>query len=115
MIVLATKDLVVAKSGKEILRQVSLTLEAGRIVGLLGPSGAGKTTLLRAIVGRQKITSGSVTVLGQPAGTPALRRDIGYMTQGLAMYPDLTVAENLQFFASMTSTPKDRVQKVLQQ
>jgi len=111
--VLDVKDLAVVKQGKSILKDITLRVEAGRVVGLLGPSGAGKTTLMRTIVGRQKISGGHVNVLGQPAGSGALRKDIGYMTQGLAIYPDLTVEENLKFFAVMTNSPKSRVHQVL--
>ncbi|HTE22094.1 MAG TPA: ABC transporter ATP-binding protein [Candidatus Limnocylindria bacterium] len=111
--VISIKNLTVVKDGKDILRDISLQLTPGRIIGLLGPSGAGKTTLIRTIAGRQKITSGSVEVLDQPAGAAALRKDIGYMTQGVAIYPDLTVAENLRYFAVMTDAPKGRIGEVL--
>lgn len=85
---------------------VSLTIPAGHITGCLGPSGAGKTTLIRAVVGRQRPTSGHVTVLGLPAGSPALRRQVSYMTQAPSVYPDLTVAENLAYFAAMVDVPR---------
>lgn len=88
------------------LKNVSVELPAGKAVGLIGPSGAGKTTLIRSIVGRQRLTSGSITVFGQPAGSPELREQVSYMTQELSVYPDLTVRENLSYFATMTGQPR---------
>lgn len=112
---ISIKKLFITKGGKDILRDISVDLDSGRVIGLLGPSGAGKTTLIRTIVGRQKITSGNVDVLGKPAGTKELRSDVSYMTQGIAIYPDLTAEENLRFFAIMTNTPKSRVSEVLKE
>lgn len=74
-------------------------MPAGKITGLLGPSGSGKTTLMRAIMGIQLVASGTVTVLGEPAGDPGLRRRIGYVTQAPSVYSDLTVRENADYFA----------------
>jgi ABC-2 type transport system ATP-binding protein len=73
----------------------------GRITGLLGPSGSGKTTLMRAIVGVQKITSGTLSVLGRPAGSATLRHDVGYVTQGASVYGDLSVEANVKYFGAM--------------
>jgi ABC-2 type transport system ATP-binding protein len=92
---------VVYKSGFKALDGVDLELQAGKITGFIGPSGAGKTTLVRVLVGRQKITSGQATVLGRPAGSGSLRGQFSYMTQSLSVYPDLTVTENLDYFAHM--------------
>lgn len=78
-------------------------------MGLIGPSGAGKTTLIRAIVGRQHITQGTVTVLGKPAGTPALRSRLSYMTQENSVYPDLTVRQNLRYFATMFGLKRNAI------
>ncbi len=85
----------------EALHDVTLELPEGRITGLIGPSGAGKTTLMRVIVGRQKFGHGEVRVLGHPAGSPALRPRMRYMTQELSVYSDLTLEENLRYFARM--------------
>jgi ABC-2 type transport system ATP-binding protein len=93
--------LVVRRGGRVILHGISCQLPTGSVTGLLGPSGSGKTTLLRAVVGVQKIASGSVTVLGEPAGAPLLRRTVGYLTQAPSVYADLTVRENARYFASM--------------
>lgn len=92
-------DLVVVRGSVRAVDGVSLRLSPGLITGLLGPSGSGKTTLMRAIVGSQRVTSGSVTVLGHAAGAPAVRGRVGYMAQSPALYTDLTVAENLRYFA----------------
>lgn len=95
------KDLVVERGKKDVLHGVSATVDPGVVTGLLGPSGSGKTTLMRAIVGVQRVKSGQVTVLGQPAGAPPLRRTIGYLTQSPSVYPDLTVRENVRYFAAL--------------
>lgn len=96
--VVEVRDLVVVRGAHEVLPGISLDVPAG-VTGLLGPSGCGKTTLLRCLVGAQQVRSGSVDVLGEPAGSSALRTRIGYVTQAASVYDDLTVAENLSFFA----------------
>lgn len=101
-------------AGKTILQNISIAVPAGEIVGLLGPSGAGKTTLMRAIVGRQKLTAGQVNVLGQPAGTASLRSRVGYVTQAPSVYKDLTVLENLRYFAAISGAPRERVAEVIE-
>lgn len=83
------------------LEAVSVDLPQGKITGFIGPSGAGKTTLIRALVGRQKIASGSITVFGLSAGSAQLRSKLCYMTQELSAYGDLTVEQNLRYFATM--------------
>lgn len=83
------------------LQDVDLQLPAGRIVGFIGPSGAGKTTLIRTIVGRQRVSAGQVQIFAQPAGSAALRPRLRYMTQDTAIYADLTVRQNLRYFARM--------------
>ena len=95
------RDLVVALGGKRILHGLSFGVPPARVTGLLGPSGCGKTTLMRCVVGVQKITSGEVHVLGEPAGTPALRARVGYVTQAASVYTDLTVRDNLRYFAAI--------------
>ena len=67
----------------EVLKGVNLHVDAGEIVGLVGESGSGKTTLIRAVVGVQVVRSGTVTVLGEPAGSASLRRRIGYSSAAL--------------------------------
>jgi len=94
-------DLVVDRGPRRVLPGLSCTVPAGRVTGLLGPSGSGKSTLLRAVVGVQEIRSGRVTVLGEPAGSPALRSRVGYVTQAPSVYGDLTVRENARYFAAL--------------
>ncbi|MFI6822588.1 ABC transporter ATP-binding protein [Micromonospora sp. NPDC050187] len=93
--------LVVDRGGHRVLDGVSCTVPRGTVTGLLGPSGSGKTTLMRAVVGVQTVSSGTVTVLGHPAGTPALRQRVGYLTQAPSVYADLTVRENVRYFAAV--------------
>jgi ABC-2 type transport system ATP-binding protein len=102
-------DLRVVRGGNEVLHDVTLSVGPGEVTGLLGPSGGGKTTLMRAIVGVQRITSGSVTVFGEPAGSARLRSRIGYVTQAPSVYDDLTIEENLAFFADVLGVGPDRV------
>jgi ABC-2 type transport system ATP-binding protein len=83
------------------LNGVNLGVRKGEIYGLLGPNGAGKTTLIRLIVGLLKATSGTVTVLGRQMPDVPVLRQIGYMTQQAALYPGLSVEENVQFFAAI--------------
>jgi ABC-2 type transport system ATP-binding protein len=94
-------DLVVRRGGRLVLDHLTTSMPTGSVTGLLGPSGSGKTTLMRAIVGVQKVESGTVTVLGQPAGSPQLRSTVGYLTQAPSVYADLTVRENARYFASL--------------
>ncbi|RYV49398.1 ABC transporter ATP-binding protein [Pengzhenrongella frigida] len=104
----------VVRGGTVVLPGIDLTVPAGKLVGLLGPSGSGKTTLMRAIVGVQVIAAGTVEVLGRPAGEPSLRHEVGYVTQAPSVYPDLTVAENLGYFATLLGTGDDDVDRVLE-
>jgi len=94
-------DLVVERGKRKVLHGIDCAIPAGSVTGLLGPSGSGKTTLIRAIVGVQIVKSGTVTVLGRPAGTASLRREVGYVTQAPSVYADLTVRENARYFASL--------------
>ncbi|MCU1572763.1 MAG: multidrug transporter ATPase [Micrococcaceae bacterium] len=91
----------VVRNKTTVLQDLNLTVPAGRITGLLGPSGSGKTTLMRAIVGVQRLSAGTVTVLGQPAGHPALRHEVGYVTQAPSVYRDLSVEDNVRYFGAM--------------
>jgi ABC-2 type transport system ATP-binding protein len=97
-------QLVVQRGGRVVLDAISCGVAAGKVTGLLGPSGSGKTTLMRAIVGVQRVASGRVSVLGMPAGSAALRRRVGYVTQSPSVYLDLTVRENARYFASLYGT-----------
>jgi ABC-2 type transport system ATP-binding protein len=97
----AVTDLVVDRSGKPVLKGVSASIAAGSVTGLLGPSGSGKTTFIRAVVGTQKVTSGTVEVLGHPAGSKPLRRRLAYVTQDASIYPDLSVKANVAYFGAL--------------
>jgi ABC-2 type transport system ATP-binding protein len=94
-------DLVVKRGKRVVLDGFTCRIPRGSITGLLGPSGSGKTTLMRAIVGVQIVESGTVTVLGEPAGSTPLRHKIGYLTQSPSVYDDLTARENARYFASL--------------
>jgi ABC-2 type transport system ATP-binding protein len=91
----------VIRGGRPALDDFSVRVARGTITGLLGPSGCGKTTLIRSIVGTQRITSGSVQVLGLPAGSPSLRKRIGYVPQNPTIYDDLRVVDNVRYFAAL--------------
>ena len=104
----------VIRSSREVLPGISLTVPRGQVVGLLGPSGGGKTTLLRSIVGVQVVTSGTVTVLGEPAGSPGLRSRVGYVTQSPSVYGDLTVRANLSYFAALVGAPRGAVERTIE-
>jgi len=105
------RDLVVRRGGRPVLHGLTASVPAGSVTGLLGPSGSGKTTLMRAVVGVQRVAAGTVTVLGLPAGSAALRHRLGYVTQAPSVYADLTVRENVRYFAALrgaTVTDADR-------
>jgi len=107
MITVSSLD--VTRGGNEVLRGLDFEVASGGVTGLLGPSGCGKTTLMRALVGVQRITAGSVEVLGSPAGSASLRSQIGYVTQQPSVYDDLTVTENLRFFARILGVEDERI------
>ncbi|MFI0937169.1 ABC transporter ATP-binding protein [Streptomyces sp. NPDC021019] len=93
--------LTVVRGDRTVLRALDFTVRPGGITGLLGPSGCGKTTLLRTVAGTQARATGTLDVLGRPAGDPALRSRIGYVTQAPSVYTDLTVRQNLDYFAAV--------------
>jgi ABC-2 type transport system ATP-binding protein len=95
------RGLVVRRRGNTVLDHLDLAVPTGSVTGLLGPSGSGKTTLLRVLVGAQRRTSGTVTVLGRPAGDAALRKKIGYTTQVASVYPDLTALQNVRYYGTL--------------
>ncbi|MGY2011032.1 ABC transporter ATP-binding protein [Nocardia gipuzkoensis] len=95
------RNLRVRRGGREVLHDVSLTIPRGSITGLLGPSGCGKTTLMRCIVGTQITEAGEVSALGLQAGSAALRHMIGYVTQAPSIYNDISVRENVAYFAAL--------------
>ncbi len=109
------KNLTIVKGKSPILNSLSFEVKSGLITGLLGPSGAGKTTLIRSIVGVQTTTKGSLSVLGLKAGDKRLRPRIGYVTQAPAVYTDLTVFQNLRYFATLARAPLSQVKQVIRQ
>jgi ABC-2 type transport system ATP-binding protein len=108
------EDLVVRRGTVLALRGVTFSTAPGEVTGLLGPSGCGKSTLMRAIVGVQVVTSGEVQVLGLPAGHKRLRDRVGYVTQAPSVYDDLTVAENLRFFARVLGAADAEVDRCIE-
>ncbi|MET7772773.1 ABC transporter ATP-binding protein [Nocardia sp. NPDC005366] len=101
------RNLTVRRGKREVLHDISLTIPRGSITGLLGPSGCGKTTLMRAVVGTQIVESGTVSALGLPAGSSELRRRIGYVTQSPSIYPDISVRDNVAYYAALYGRDRD--------
>ncbi len=114
MAAISVQDLVVRRCGTTVLDGIDLSVPPGSVTGLLGPSGSGKTTLLRALVGLQRVGSGSVQVLGRPAGHPRLRAEVGYMTQVPSVYGDLSAAGNVRYHAALHRQSPDAVSSTLQ-
>ena len=110
---IVVEKLRVVRGGTVVLPELSCEVASGQVTGLLGPSGSGKTTLLRSIVGVQHVTAGTVTVLGAPAGSKELRSRVGYMTQAPSVYRDLTVRENLRFFARVLGCEPEAVARAI--
>lgn len=110
----AADALTVIRGGKRIFDGLSLDIPAQQITGLLGPSGCGKTTLMRAIVGVQAKVTGTLTVLGRPAGDLALTRRVSYATQSASVYDDLTVLQNLRYFCRVKGLPLRDVDRVIE-
>ena len=106
-------DLHVVRGGRTVLEHLDITIGGG-VTGLLGPSGCGKSTLMRCLVGVQRVAGGTVTVFGHPAGGRRLRDRVGYVTQAPSVYADLTVAENLLFFARVRGVGRAEVEGALE-
>ena len=99
---------------KVVLSGIDLEVRPGEVFGLLGPNGAGKTTLIRCLVGLVRPDAGTVSVLGRRLPDLAVLGRVGYMTQAAALYPDLSVVENLRFFATISGgAPPARIDEVL--
>ena len=110
---IVAERLVVRRGDNVVLRGLDFTVPKGGITGLLGPSGCGKTTLMRSVVGVQIVESGEIEVLGRPAGSAELRPQVGYVTQAPSVYGDLTVTENLEYFARVLGADEDRIENVI--
>lgn len=113
VISIQAKKLTVRKNKAVILNQLTFSVKAGHITGLIGPSGSGKTTLMRSIVGVQKVSEGSLQVLEQASGSKQLRKKIGYVTQQPAIYGDLTVRQNLTYFGALVRASSHDIHTVL--
>ena len=109
------KHLRVERGGNLVIPKLDVTIPSGSVTGLLGPSGCGKTTLIRCMAGIQIIERGRVLVLGEPAGTATNRARVAYVTQSSSVYPDLTVRQNLDYFAALTGSSDADVQRALEQ
>ena len=105
----------VRRGRREVLPGLTCAIGSGRVTGLLGPSGSGKTTLMRAIVGVQRCHGGSVSVLGRPAGRADLRSTVAYMTQSVSVYRDISVLENVRYFASLVGAEAARAEEVVEE
>jgi ABC-2 type transport system ATP-binding protein len=103
----------VLRGRRVVLPDLSCAVGAGTVTGLLGPSGSGKTTLMRAVVGVQRVAAGEVRVLGLHAGALGVRGRVGYVSQASSVYGDLTVRENLAYFAAIVGAGRGRVAAVI--
>ena len=101
------------RGGAIVLHDIDASIESGCVTGLLGPSGSGKSTLMRAIVGVQIVAGGEVDVLRSQAGSPELRSRVAYITQEPSVYGDLSVRENLRYFARILGAPQARIDETL--
>ncbi len=110
---ISIEGLRVVRGGNVVLDGLELTIPGGLVTGLLGPSGCGKSTLLRSIVGVQKVAAGEVLVFGESAGSAPLRRRVAYLTQSPSIYADVTVEENLRYFAAILKEPASEVKRVM--
>ncbi len=111
---ITVEGLLVERGGREVLRGVSLSVASGSVTGLLGPSGCGKSTLMRSIVGVQIVAAGKVVVLGEAAGAEELRRRVGYVTQAPSVYTDLSIEENLRYFAAIVGASRERIAETIE-
>jgi ABC-2 type transport system ATP-binding protein len=111
--VVEVRDLIVVRGKREVLHGLDFTIPQGQVTGLLGPSGCGKSTLMRALVGVQGGVTGSVQVFGLEAGSKPLRHRVGYVTQDPSVYDDLSVTENLVFFAKVLGVGRDEVERCI--
>jgi ABC-2 type transport system ATP-binding protein len=113
MAAVAVRHLRVVRGGAVVLSDLSFDITAGTVTGLLGPSGSGKSTLIRAIVGVQIVAGGRIEVLGAAAGAASLRRRVAYVTQAPSIYGDLTLRENLAYFARILGCDGGQVERAI--
>ena len=110
----SVSGLVVRRGRNEILHEVSFSLPRGSVTGLLGPSGCGKTTLMRTLMGVQRITAGSATLLDLPAGHPKLRRRVAYTSQAVSIYTDASLLANTTYFARLLGAGRDSARRAIE-
>lgn len=91
------------------LAGLNLSVKQGQLYGLVGPNGAGKTTLIRILCGLLRLTEGEAHVLGWRVPNFRIQSQLGYMPQETALYPDLTVLQNLEFFGELYDLPRDQL------
>ena len=117
MIILKTVNLIKRFNQVTAINNINLEIEEGEIIGIIGPDGAGKSTLLRLLVGLLKPTSGSVIFREiDVAKFPSkIKEKIGYMPQHFSLYGDLTVLENLKFFADLYQIPREKFKTKLEE
>ncbi|MGZ4290145.1 MAG: ABC transporter ATP-binding protein [Gaiellaceae bacterium] len=114
MAAIVVEHLRVVRGGRAVLHDLSFSVEPGTVTGLLGPSGSGKSTLMRALVGVQLVAAGRVDVLGKPAGAPSLRSRVAYLTQAPSVYIDLTLRENLAYFARVLGRDGEGISRAIE-
>lgn len=111
---ISIRGLTVIRGGKTIVHEFDFEIESGKILGLLGPSGSGKTTIMRSVVGLQRLTSGTISVFGIPAGHKDLRTRVSYSTQDASIYRDLTCSENVDYFRAMQGYFSNSTEEILE-
>ena len=112
MAAVTTREVSKAFGGLRALDSVSIDFPDGRLYALLGPSGSGKTTLLRIIAGFEFPDSGRITIAGQPVERlPVERRDIGMMFQNYALFPNMSVLDNVAFGLTVRDTPREEIRR----
>ena len=97
----------------QVLKNVSLTVNSGEIIGLIGPSGAGKTTLIKCLMGMEQLDNGTVMILNRPMPNREILSQIGYMGQSDALYEELSARENLVFYGNLMSMSHTALNKSL--
>jgi ABC-2 type transport system ATP-binding protein len=107
--------LAVERGGDLVIPGLDVSIARGSVTGLLGPSGCGKTTLIRCLAGIQITRRGTVTVLGEPAGSARNRARVAYVTQSSSVYADLTIRQNLDYFAALCGSNAAAVDRALGQ
>ncbi|WP_432097382.1 ABC transporter ATP-binding protein/permease [Streptomyces sp. bgisy100] len=105
------RGLSVVRGGRTVLDTLDFDIPRGGVTGLLGPSGCGKSTLMRAVAGTQAKVTGTLDVLGHPAGAAPLRSRVGYVTQAPSVYADLTARQNLDYYAAVLDPRQGRTER----